>query len=561
MALVFPRDIEILEPTDSEMAAYRSLSQLSDDYIVIYSVPWLNKNPKTKRLIQGESDFLIIKKNVGFLCLEVKGGVGIECSGNEWTLILSSETEQADSRFYSQKRVTFERKLKKSPFQQAREGMYYFLSYFEEFYGRRFGSHFGYAVMFPNYSVDVKGWPDALSEITIDCRDLSSIQDKVNSVFNNLERNIYRPHKEDTNLLSDLLLKQRLFSVLTSDFVRAGNRFYKEVSEIQNYLVSFLCNIPQAAIYGAAGTGKSYLAKKKAVKLADKGNNILYVCFNAYLSAFVRSELSHLGSKVDVFNFHMLIKNAIGKDRFVEVIDNGTLDLHGLMEFFSQAKLRLKKYDCIIIDEGQDFQYEWLQVLFKYFLENDKIFYIFYDHEQSIFKNQLEKFFLENSFPQFCLPANIRNTKEIHQYFIDCTGYGKSSDFNKLVGSVPEKAVFSNVIELKADLKSLVEQLVKTNVVHPSRILLLSTRDKKNSWINDLPKIAGIPIKQIDNPNFHLDDNQIPFATVQSFKGLEADIVIFLNQDVASSAEGKCLEYVAMSRARFFLYEYKIMTP
>lgn len=560
MAQIYPKDIEILEPMDSEAHAYNELSKLPDDYIVIYSVPWLNRNPATNRFIQGESDFIVIKKNVGFICIEVKGGIGIECNGQEWNLILKQRPQGEGRYISSQDGQTYERRLKRSPYQQARESMYYFKQYFKDYYEKEYQGVFGYGVMFPNYEVETSDLNDADPDITLDPRDFDSLEEKIEKIFNSFAAKASRTSSQDAGFLADLLLKQRLYGVLTSDFVRIGTRFYKEISQIQDYIINFLSDTKIASINGPAGTGKTYLGIKKASLDASIGKNVLYVCFNSFLANFVRNDKTVKYASFDTFNFHMFIQYVLGKDKYKDCVGNLGLDLSGILKFLDNSAIRFNKYDEILIDEAQDFHKEWLDVLSGKFLENDGGLYLLYDNEQDIFSRGLNDFLHENKIQKFSLSRNLRNTREIHSYFIERTSLGGTADFNKLSGEKPEAFEFQNVATLVSDLKSLLEKLIVNNKVNPSKVLLLSTREKSKSWLQNEVRAAGYPIQIIDASNYGKVKDVIPFTTVQAFKGLEADVVIFLNESLYEGHEAKNLEYVAMSRARFFLFEYRLVT-
>ena len=52
-------------------------------------------------------------------------------------------------------------------------------------------------------------------------------------------------------------------------------------------------------------------------------------------------------------------------------------------------------------------------------------------------------------------------------------------------------------------------------------------------------------------------ENEICFKTAEEFKGLESDVVIYLTHeftDIPSSTIDKRKEYVAITRARYYLY-------
>lgn len=87
MANMYPKNIAEYLPEDSEKVVYYALkSQLPESFDVFYSVKWTTYE-KGQR-IQSESDFIVASPEYGFLCLEVKGGNGIEIGeNNHWKLI------------------------------------------------------------------------------------------------------------------------------------------------------------------------------------------------------------------------------------------------------------------------------------------------------------------------------------------------------------------------------------------------------------------------------------------------------------------------------------------
>src|SRR4051794_20301508 len=68
-----PEDLE----HNSERLVLEALLQLSDDYVVLHSYPWLRpmRDLANEPLIEGEADFVILHAARGMLILEVKGGV------------------------------------------------------------------------------------------------------------------------------------------------------------------------------------------------------------------------------------------------------------------------------------------------------------------------------------------------------------------------------------------------------------------------------------------------------------------------------------------------------
>ena len=73
MAIMHPKFVFKFNTLSEEKLYYALKSQLSDNYEVFYSVTWYSKNTDGKR-INSESDFIIVDREKGFLCIEVKGG-------------------------------------------------------------------------------------------------------------------------------------------------------------------------------------------------------------------------------------------------------------------------------------------------------------------------------------------------------------------------------------------------------------------------------------------------------------------------------------------------------
>ena len=63
MAVMYPKNIHVLAPEDSELEVYNQLrDQLDDSYTVFYSVEW-NRKRKDGSLEKSEADFIIENPN------------------------------------------------------------------------------------------------------------------------------------------------------------------------------------------------------------------------------------------------------------------------------------------------------------------------------------------------------------------------------------------------------------------------------------------------------------------------------------------------------------------
>jgi hypothetical protein len=125
-------------------------------------------------------------------------------------------------------------------------------------------------------------------------------------------------------------------------------------------------------VRGAAGSGKSLGLAIRAARLADEGKSVLVTCFNVTLPHYLRSLISGVGTgpsaaRVECVHFHGLcgaladaaaarqlrldVKDCAGAARIVETAIAATA-----------AGVR-RRYDAILVDEGQDFRLEWWNLL------------------------------------------------------------------------------------------------------------------------------------------------------------------------------------------------------
>ena len=84
--------------------------------------------------------------------------------------------------------------------------------------------------------------------------------------------------------------------------------------------------------------------------------------------------------------------------------------------------------------------------------------------------------------------------------------------------------------------------------------MILSNRRKENSILAETAAVGGHAICDLRRgTNFE----GIAYRTIQSFKGLESDIVVYINHTYKNEPQTELLRatlYTAQTRARFYLY-------
>ena len=562
MAKIFPENISFYNFTESEKTTYKALRKLPDNYTIFYSVPWYEKSKSGSLFFSGECDFLIECKNRGFIALEVKGGKKIEIVNNEWYLYLDSKDSVGSDDFVSGK-TGYKRRLKRSPFQQAKNSAYFFVNYFEKKCDRKYSGIFGHAVCFPNYRVKKDFGPDGPIDIVLDISDFSILEKKIGEVFeffNKFKKRKVNYSYSDHKDFIDLIKISRWYKITKGSYIKNKEEIFEAVNRVQENYLYMIENYTKALITGGAGTGKTFCAVKKALSLSNKDKKVLFVCFNKNLVDHLNKEHFFNSKNIIGITFHELIRRTIGKLKYQNIYKHSGISLKGILGELKSNKHKIDQYDGIIVDEGQDFSEEWYFCLNLYLnSKSNGVFYIFFDRNQDIFERDLYKIQSFFQHPPFKLYENLRNTREIQKWVSNETKLAIDVEPGMLEGVAPIVQKTDSAHQTEKILSNLIFNLIEVENIESSQIVILSDRKYENCIISEFNRIGRYRIL-IDEPREKLNQANIMFYTIQSYKGLESDVVIYLQHDHSSDLKSRQQRYSAYTRARFFLYVIKIDT-
>lgn len=201
------------------------------------------------------------------------------------------------------------------------------------------------------------------------------------------------------------------------------------VLDIQQETTARIMGGGHRVIHGVAGSGKTLILSLRAQVLAERTDKpILILCYNITLAAKLRSLMVEKGlsEKVQVQHFHgwcsYLVKQhaisltpqekALKHDGYVQAI----------IRVVEAEEIPTEQYGAILIDEGHDFQAEWLSLAVKMLDKTENHLLLLYDDAQSIYPNQRQQKGIKFSLSSVGIEArgrtvklanNYRNTKQI----------------------------------------------------------------------------------------------------------------------------------------------------
>ncbi len=551
MARMIP-GIQVGRNARGEKKLYLKIKEmLPNDFSVFHGLEYTSVSSGAG-VVVGEVDFLVVHQKLGLMVVEVKGGERVEFHPEE-------------GAWYSWD-VSGKKHRITDPFVQAKKNINELIEKIRDarVFGRRNASLpfcYGHSVSFPDAKVDCDNYPPGCPrELVIDVTDLPFLKEAVTRLYLRYAGGRKKPGM-DSRQFNDLINKVLMpeFRVATSIGleVQQEEEVLLRLTEEQCKLLDFLGERRRALIKGYAGTGKTFLAVEKARRLALDGNRVLVLCFNRPLADHLARLIGSKGDwseNVTVNTFHGLC-DASAQEAGLEF--GPPSDSRAGAEFWRETaplilleaidKLGLT-FDAVIIDEGQDFESDWFDVLIQLLKDpGSSYLYIFYDPLQDIYGK-------ESSFPiqepAYELTDNCRNTKRIAEFVSSIGDFEYGFPDGQVAGERVEHYLCSTSEEQVEKVEAIVKTLI-AGEVKPSQIVILSPNRKERSCMADSDEICGL---KLCTEVLDLDDGRIRFSTLHRFKGLEADAIIVCDVDGAPPNCDSYHQYVSMSRAKHLLF-------
>ena len=325
------------------------------------------------------------------------------------------------------------------------------------------------------------------------------------------------------------------------------------LSEEQERIIEETIEDKRKLFIGAAGTGKTFIAIEKARRAAKEGKNVLLTCYNKHLVDLLRKQAGSLD--IAIRNFHNYLEELLQekqvwqephKDQINEYYQTELAEMG--FNYYAYAE-ETEKFDCILVDEGQDFREEWI-ICLESMLRKDGEMYIFADPNQNIFGTSeswehLKKYIVSTQ----RLTRNFRNTEKINKWILP---FVQGRPMNSLIkGGTPIVThKWKEASEQKRSIESEIGRLISQGVAAKD-IMILSPYKREKGSLQGLTHIGSWPLV-----DFNSREAGINYATIRSFKGLEADILFLIDIKNGSQACTDADVYVGASRARYLLYVF-----
>jgi len=334
-------------------------------------------------------------------------------------------------------------------------------------------------------------------------------------------------------------------------------------------------------IHGVAGSGKTLILGARCLHLAQALNKpILVLCYNITLAAKLRSFIEGKGlaeDKVKVRHFHgwcseqckaFNIKVSYRKDNYYDAFVEAVIDA------LEKGQIPRGQYGAVLIDEGHDFEPEWLRLTTQLVDPAVNSLLLLYDDAQSIYKKRsalefsLASVGIKAQGRTTILPINYRNTQQIMQFAWNLTKNNlqkEIKDQSDIPQVAPQSAGGSGappVVRQFTNIEEEITWLVRClRTWHDERsmafrdIAILYPGGEAGQKMEEALQQAKIPCIWLKDSktrkNYRIDDDKISIMTIHSSKGLEFPTVVLMD---ASFIPGKEVDDAVLMAAMRLLY-------
>lgn len=392
----------------------------------------------------------------------------------------------------------------------------------------------------------------------------------------------------------------------------------KEQQIFAEYTPNTTDRIRVSKVKGIAGSGKTFVIAQKAINYYFATNKpVLILTYNITLRRYIRDKITRNAHAqelpecaFDIIHFDGLLyvlHRLLNLQEYLNFSDFPTRDEYyrEYIHQLSQYPHKLPKYEIILIDEVQDYCYEWIKFIQDHLLTPQGEMLVCADEKQNIYGREMDK---ENRLPRIpkspgkwstlkqCLRMTTENTdlalafqqRFLLQYAVD--EREPASRQLDLFSQASERLYLYFESENEKTLQQIVD--VVSNYIHsrnksPNDICIMSQQYEILRRIDHLLRSANgeeyttrtfesqeaydALCKKFSSPNdktilkdkldrirrdykvdFNMNCNTIKLSTVHSFKGWEIDtaVLIITTPKIHKNESEDELIYTAITRAK-----------
>lgn len=528
MAQIFPSDLAALLADDThppEVDTLRRLrDELPDSFSVYHGIHWTREF--SGYCLFGEIDFVVVDSRGHILVIEQKNGV-IEQNGNQLTKWYGDKSKNVVDqvlRSVGAMREKYEYQRPQAP-----------------------GLHIDYLLFFPDQVVRSANAVGLDISRIVDAKSSPKLPQYIETLLAGKDTEWAADRSQVVAFLTQTL---RLVPDVSSYIAAQDRAFTTLANSLADTVARIEFNPFRLRVLGAAGSGKSQLALEFCARMIEQGRHPLMVCYNRPLADRVRTLLP-TGGVCDTY--HSFI------DRFLT--SNGARPDFGREaqspEFWRRLQEQViamqvpeaAKHSALIVDEGQDFQPEWYDILTLFLLPGAPILWL-EDPAQNIYRKEPVPL---PGFVTYHDPRNFRTPRTVARFIERVMGEDLEA-FNRSEGLGAQVVGYTKPSEQPLLVAHRIMELVRQGF-RQEDIVVISCVGRDKSVFCKLDQLGSFRVRRFTGA-YSSDGRQIYtegrilWDTLYRFKGQQAPAVILADlEPEADNDRMRRLLYCGMTRA------------
>ncbi len=575
--------LQVVTPGERRFGA-RLNSHLEDDYLVWFNVPV----GRSRRY----PDYVILHPKRGLLVLEVKDWKvdAIRSLDKErWEVQLGGKRKREVNPLEQARGYMLEivNGLQRDPQLRSKEGSYLGKTVFP----------YGWGVVFPN--ITRKQWDSLVSEEEqalilpahrlicqdemIERVDPMAFQERLWSMFEFRFRTTMTLPQIDR-------VRWYMFPEVRIDERKQGELFEEELApdlvkvlDMQQEQLARNLGRGHRVIHGVAGSGKTLILGYRCMQIAGEAKlPVLVLCYNVSLAARLKCfmETKGLSETVQVRNFHEWCGEMLRTYHVTEKegpSPRWERQVESVIQGVENGMIPRGQYAGVMVDEGHDFEPQWLQLVVQMVNPETDSFLLLYDDAQSIYGKSrgldfsLSSVGVKAQGRTTILRLNYRNSREILKFAYDFAKgsiTSASADEDHIPLIEPQSAGISGVEPVFKMFQSFQDEVTYAlrcvltwleKGLPADEIAIICFQNWQGEVVSEHLLAAGMAhlwmgssrAKRAYDPRVE----QITIVNAPSSKGLEFQAVVVVGAGAAGVGDMDLdkqmrLHYVAMTRAR-----------
>ena len=284
-------------------------------------------------------------------------------------------------------------------------------------------------------------------------------------------------------------------------------------------------------VQGTAGSGKSFFAHAFFETTVGKGRRPLLVCFNRPLAERLKALLGPVGRVSTFYGLCGAFLNDRGRPLDFATMKTDPHFWRRVADMVTgEAIPDAWQFDALIVDEGQDFEQEWFELL-RLFLRDDADVLWLEDPDQNLVGKAAVKL---DGFVRFRAPVNYRTPESIAR-FIESTIPIPFQCGNTLPGLGVTVTPYERQEDQPRLVGKVVDELLEQGFGYGD-IAVITMRATRRSVFTGRARVGRHEVRQFTG-EYNLFGEQIPtagkllFDSVYRFKGQQAAAVVLVDVD------------------------------